>query len=483
MSDEMKDIDKLVISAKKAADFLKSFSGRIRVVTHYDCDGLCSAAIMLRALAREGKEFKLSIIKQLNDDIVKDLAAENNRLLVFMDLGSGQLESITKHILGEANKAGPFVIISDHHQMQGNDSDRRIFHVNPVLFGIEENIAGAGVTYLIARAMSSANIDLSELGIVGAIGDSQIGAIGENWGLLGLNKEILKDAEKVNKIKVEKGLRLWGRYTRPVHKALQYSVDPYIHGVSNSEAGSVHFLQELKIKLKRPDGTWRTLADLTDDEQKKLASGIIKERIRSNEEHPERIFGDVYSLLDKKDELRDANEFATILNACGKTGAGYLGVSLCLNNFDSLPDVRTTLENYRRDIGKALSWLEKNKKIINTTDSAVYIMAGSNISEHVISNVTSIVSRSGELPKDKPVFSFVDAEGNQTKISSRASDELVKHGLDLKDLVSSAVVEFGGEGGGHPGASGATIPRGNEEKFINTIERLIKHASRDREKT
>ena len=135
---------------------------------------------------------------------------------VFLDLGSGQLESIKRHILGE-EKAGTIVIVSDHHQTQGDVSHRNLFHVNPVLFGIEGNISGAGISYLIARAVSSVNIDLSELGIIGAIGDSQMGSIGERWGLFGLNKEILKDAEKTNKIRVKKGLRLWGRYTRPVH--------------------------------------------------------------------------------------------------------------------------------------------------------------------------------------------------------------------------------------------------------------------------
>jgi len=132
------------------------------------------------------------------------------------------------------------------------------------------------------------------------------------------------------------------------------------------------------------------------------------------------------------------------------------------------------LASYRRDIGRALSWLEKNKDVIKTTDSANYILAGSSIPEHVISNVTSIVSRSGMLSKDKPVFSFVDAEDNKTKISARAEDSVVKKGLDMKDLVANTVAEIGGEGGGHAGAAGATIPRGKEENFINTIERLIK---------
>ncbi len=472
----LENIQNLVVNAKKAADVIKSFSGRVRIISHYDCDGVCSAAIMLRALVREGKEFHLTLVKQLSDNLIREISHEENGLVIFLDLGSGQLESIDKHLLSE-EKGSRIVIVSDHHQVQGEIQpalERKIFHVNPMLFGIDENVAGAGVTYLIARAMSPVNTDLSELGIVGAIGDSQIGSIGENWGLFGLNKEILKDAEKAKKIKIEKGLRIWGRRTRPIHKALEYSVDPYIPGVSNSESASVQFLQELGIELKRPDGTWRTLADLSEEEQQKLASGIIKERIRNNEEHPERIFGDVYELTDKKEELRGASEFATILNACGKTGAGYLGISLCLNDFSSLDDVKARLESYRREIGKGLSWVEKNSDAVKITENASYIRAGAKIPEYIISNVTSIISKSNMLPP-KPVFAFVDAEEGMTKVSARAEDSLVKAGLDLKDIVASAVAETGGEGGGHSGAAGATIPREKEEIFINTVERLIKN--------
>jgi len=474
MSQNIENIQQLIIRAKEAGDTIKSFQGRIRVISHYDCDGICSAAVMLRALAREGKDFHLTLIKQLNENIIQYIAQNRSGLFAFLDLGSGQLESIKKHILEKYPDA--LIIISDHHQIQGDDKHKNIIHVNPNLFGIDENVSGAGITYLVSRSMNQDNIDLSELGIVGAVGDSQTGSIKGEWGLQGLNKEILKDAKNNNKISVNKGLRLWGRYTRPVHKTLQYSVDPYIPGISNSESASVHFLQELGIEIKRPDGGWRSLADLTEEEQQKLATGIIKERIRCNEEHPERIFGDVYDLVDKKDELRDAGEFATILNACGKTGVGHLGISLCLNDFGCMGEVKKHLEAYRREIGKSLSWLEKNRGVIKTTDSATYILAGSHIPEEVISNVASIISRSGMLDCSKPVFAFVNAEDGVTKISARAENSIVEKGLDMKEMVASAVGETGGEGGGHSGAAGASIPRGAEENFINTMERLIKTA-------
>ncbi len=483
-------LEMLILKAKEAGELIKSFQGEIKLISHYDCDGICSAAIMVKALEREEKDFCLSFVEQLTSDEILELAKENNRFIIFLDLGSGQLEGIKNNLMGEDVR----VIISDHHQIEGaaasdnlvpqhkrcehifrEQSSPNLLHVNPIDYGITENISGSGIAYLLARTLSPENRELSELGVIGAIGDSQIGSIGADWGLFGLNKEILKDAQTTGKIRVSRGLRIWGKTKRPVHKALEYSVDPYIPGISGSESGSVQFLKELGIPLKNEKGKWRTLSDLSDEETKKLSSEIIKERMRGNEANPEWIFGDVYELLDKPD-FRDANEFATVLNAAGKQGLGYLGVSLCLNSPKAFSDIRSVLNSYRKEIGRSLNWIYQNKESIKTMENANYILAGANVPEHVISNVTSIVSRSGFMSGDKPVFAFVDTGNGKVKISARASDSLVKKGFNLRDIMVEGVKEVGGEGGGHHGASGGRIPKGSEERFINSVELILKKA-------
>ena len=462
-------LEKLILKARETAEAIRSFGGKFRVVSHYDCDGICAAAIMVKALSGEGKDFHLSFVEQLTGDEIESLAKEKNGFIVFLDLGSGQLEGIKNSIL----HGGAKVVVSDHHQLEGAVPDG-VMHINPMDYGITDNISGSGMAYLLARAMSHENRGLSELGVIGAIGDSQMGSIGADWGLFGLNKEILKDAQVTGKIQVSRGLRVWGKTTRPLHKALEYSLDPYIPGVSGSESGSVHLLQELGIPLKNEDGEWRTISDLSGDEAKTLSSEIIKERMRGNEANPEWIFGDVYELLEKPD-FRDANEFATLLNAAGKQGLGYLGISLCLNNPAVFSEIRGVLDRYRREIGRSLNWVYKSREAVRVTESASFIIANGNIPEHVISNVTSIISRSGFVPHDRPVFAFVDTGNGKVKISARASDELVGRGLNLRDIMVEAVKEIGGEAGGHRGASGGRIPKGSEEMFINRVGLILKN--------
>ena len=465
-------IEKLIVKIQKIGKEIASFHGNIRIITHYDCDGITSGAIIIKALASEGKNFRLSFVKQLNENIIDDLAEEKNRMILILDCGSGKLESIQEKLCKKEIR----VIICDHHQPQGEVYSKNLFHINTCDFGIDGNISAAGISYLLARALNPSYIELSELAIIGAIGDAQVGAVGADWGLFGLNKEILKDSQEAGKIKVEKGLRLWGRYTRPLHKALEYSVDPFIPGVTGSESASIQFLKETGIEPKK-SGKWRTLSDLSQEEQKKLASGIIIERIKGDEKNPDWIFGDNYELMDKRD-FRDAHEFATMLNATGKIGKAYIGIGLCLNDKEYFARIKKIQEDYRKEIGRGISWINKNTGKVKTTDNGNYILAGNNISEHVISNVVSIVNRSGTLP-DKPTFAFVDTDDGMVKISARVSDNLAK-GMDLSFVVAKAK-EIGGEGGGHKGAAGATIPKGEEENFIKLVEKTLKTPEKKQE--
>ncbi len=313
------------------------------------------------------------------------------------------------------------------------------------------------------------------MAIVGAIGDSQAESNGFDWGLTGLNREILNEAREANKVSVHKGLRVWGRTIRPIHKALEYSIDPEIPGVSGSSTGAVSFLQEIGISPQKEDGSWRTLSDLSVEEQKKLASAIIIERASKGHQNPEWIFGDVYELLDRPQEFRDASEFATMINACGKLGKTYLGIQLCFGNPEAGQKIKALLEDYRKTLGTALRWVESNKKnTMKETENGVYIFAGDNISEHILSNIISIIHKNNRTG-NKPLFGFAVSEEG-LKISGRATDEAVGLGINLKEILSVVSVELGGEGGGHAAASGATIPAGTEELFVQKVDSLLQAA-------
>lgn len=459
-------LDSLLGQAKKAAALVKSYSDTIRVFGQYDADGITATSIFVKMLLREGKSFHVSIYKQLTRANQLKVAEATEGLLVFLDFGSGQLGFLN-------SLRDKKIIIIDHHQPQGAP-ESHIIQVNPIEFKIMGSISSSGTSYLVSKAVDNSNKDLAELAVIGAIGDSQAESSGDGWGLDGVNKIILKDAVEANKISSIKGLRVWGRTTRPIYKALEYSIDPFIPGVSGSQMGAVAFLQQTGIELKREDGSWRTLSDLSVEEQKKLASGIIIQRVHADQQNPEWIFGDVYDLVDRPDGLRDAAEFATMINACGKLGKSYLGLQLCLGNKHAEEKIKSLLDDYRKTIGSALSWLEQNKgQIKKETENGIYLLAGSRVSEHIISNVISILHKNNGIIK--PLIGISKSEEG-FKVSARATNKEVSNGINLKEIMEAASKEVGGEGGGHAGAAGASIPEDTIDVFIEKVDSLLREA-------
>ena len=441
----------------------------VRVVSHYDADGISAAAVLLSALSREGKKIHLSTEKQLKPAVIQRLKLEEPDIFVFSDLGSGQMELLNE--LAEAT--GKKIIVLDHHIPSSTEPHKNIIHINPCLEERDEDdMSGSGVSYMLARALNSRNKDLSYLAVVGAIGDIQ----DSNWVMKGSNKLMLDDAVVDGMLEKKKGLRLFGRMNRPLHKALEYSTDPYIPGVTGEESAAVQFLSNLNIDLKRKDGSWRTLDDLTNEEMKKLASAIICERIREDEASPEEIFGDVYTL--KLNGYRiDAREMATTLNACGRMGHASIGILYSLGVKFAFNRIEGILNGYRKLITKYISWLRENEDKIIKTDGAHYILADDQIHENFIGTITSIYEKS-IINDEKVVMGFAVTEDGEVKISARVPSQLVERGINLKNLFKRIPKEYG-YGGGHAAAGGAFIKKGVEKEIINICESYLKEVLGD----
>ncbi|MCD6478152.1 MAG: DHH family phosphoesterase [Candidatus Aenigmarchaeota archaeon] len=432
-----------------------------------DADGISAASIALSALTRMRKKVHLSTEKQVKPELIERLKGEKTDIFLFTDLGSGYLDLLNE--LGESTHRK--IIVADHHlPSPQNESYKNIIQINPYLIGRDENeISGAGVMYLLARELDEGNKDLSYLAIIGAIGDMQDN---NGWEMKGMNAEILKESVEIGNLKKIRGIRLFGRMNRPVHKALEYSTDPYIPGITGNESAAIQFLSTLGIGLKDEGGRWRTLNDLSNDEMKKLATAIICERIREKEAKPEEIFGDNYTIKFEDDEF-DAREMATSLNACGRMGQSSLGILSALGMPFGLKRLDGVLSGYRKMINRYIRWTKENEDKIIKTKNAYYILAGDQIHENFIGTITSICEKSSILNNGRVVFGFAYTEDGEVKVSARAPKEFVERGLSLKDLFEKVAKEYNGYGGGHQAAAGAFIPIGKEKEFINACENYL----------
>ncbi len=445
-------------------------SETIRLVSHLDADGLSSAAVIIKTLLRENRKYCLSIVPQLTEEVATQLAAESYGCYVFTDLGTGQFGLLKKHLAVNGKK----VFILDHHYIQGESAAENIVHVNPHLAGIESSreISGAGVSYLFSRALNDKNRGLAHIALIGAIGDMQ-----EDNGFSGLNKEILADAKAAGTLKAITGLRLFGVQTKPLHKVLEYSSEFLIPGVTGSESAAIQFLQQLGINPKNGSG-WKKLTDLNDEELIRLATGVVLQRI--SEPQPDAIIGPVYILKQEVDgsPLRDAREFATLLNACGRLGKASVGIGACLGDKKCREEALRTLDDYKQQIASSLTWYEKTlkqnngkKKSILLENGFVIINAEDNIMPTMIGTLASIVAKSSSFLPGTFVLSLARAPDSFTKVSLRlAGEKLVKGEFNLMEILTTIAAMVGGQAGGHHEAAGAIISTEKEEEFIEAAK-------------
>ncbi|MBI2133917.1 DHH family phosphoesterase [Candidatus Woesearchaeota archaeon] len=443
-----------------ANEFRKIGPGKtIRVVSHLDADGISSCSILIRALTRQNMQFVVSIVQNIDENLAKALKAESHEHVAFTDLGSGQFSILKEYLQGKK------VFIFDHHELDSEQEAEGFVHVNPHIFGIDgsKEIAGAGVTYLFAKSLDSRNTEMAHIAIIGAIGDVQ-----ENSGFGRLNNEILADAVAAGKIKVVPGLKIFGTQTKPLYKLLAHSSQYRISQITGSESRAIQFLLQTGINPKEGE-KWRKLGDLTEDEMKSLVTGILLRRL--NEKEPEAIIGPTYILCEESRQslLRDAKEFSTLLNACGRMDKASLGIGVCLNDKKQKAKAIEHMATYRKEIVKAMNWFEesynankiirgKNYVIINAEDKILHTMIGT---------LASIISKSNLIENDMFIMSLARMGDGNTKVSLRASSS---NNPDLKELISKMAEAVKGTSGGHMGAAGAIIRSEVEQEFIETAK-------------
>ncbi|MGM5484500.1 MAG: DHHA1 domain-containing protein [Nanobdellota archaeon] len=441
----------------KAAAKFRQNKGPVRVVSHFDSDGIAAASILIHALNRLGYTYSLTFVKSLDRKTIDLLSKEDNEFFVFTDLGSGQTGELNEKMTGKN------VFILDHHIPGETVSD--FIHINPVLFGFDgtKELSGAGVVYFFCKYLLGSGRPLPHIAFIGLIGDRQ-----DKGGVKSYNKQILDEAVEEGEIEVEKGVRFFGRQTRPLYRLLRDSTNPYIPGVTGSEQGTKKFLDELGIDMKS-SGSYRKITDLDKSETKKLISGIIKRR--KDEKNPKDIFGNIYTLVNQKREspYRDAKEFSTLLNACGRMGKASVGMFACLGDRKSRERGVEILKDYKKEILRTLKWYEGNKENVYRGRNYVIVDGKTSVMPELAGTFASIISYSRE--NSDYIMTLAQNVDGTTKVSFRYAGR--KKDIDIRGILKESTEGLDAETGGHDKAAGAIIKTDNEKEFIERVKKKL----------
>lgn len=443
----------------KAKEMIEN-SKEIKVYSHIDCDGICSGAILSTILDRQNKEHEIEFV---NLDVLDNIDLDHE-LTIFSDLGSGQ------NIDGKA-KENQKIIVLDHHPPlrdinYGEDKNYSFLEINPMHHGIDGSyyVCGGGLCYFLAKEFEYN--DLSWIGLLSAIGDMQNTKSGH---FEGLNEIIQQDAIDGGYLKLTKNdINIYGRNTRPLFVALSYFSDVKLP-ITNNTNETMAVLEELGIDEKH---NRKTLNELTMEEKGKIynyLTGMISKVVpgRYVKYIPQLIIGDSYTFLkeDPASFLRDASEFSTAMNACGRNHEEKIAMKVLKGDrFVALDELEAVSLNHRRNLAQAISKVaEEDETNIIEIENLQYF-DGDGIKPEIVGTITGMIL--GYCNWKKPIIGFTQTDSEGLKISLRCSRLLSYDGIHFGNIIRQVAGKVGGTGGGHAMACGAYIPLEKKSEFI-----------------
>jgi len=461
--------------AEQLEDFIEE--GPILLLSHYDADGLTSAAILIHLFIEKQTVFHLKIIEQPSAEDLRKVVSEYKHYnsIVLCDMGSRHGLLLHKF----SKKYSKKIAVIDHHTPSQDISHTQgsFLELNPWRYGINGSVhvSSAGLAYLIIKELDKKVGEKTiHLALVGALGDRQ--DQGEKCDFLGLNKLILSEALEKGIVTREIGLRLFGIRRRPLYKCLEYTIDPFIPGLSGDEKACIDFLNSISIEPFFKDGRPKMLEDLSESELRKLVVELVKYMISEGvpPQEAEKILGYSYFINSfyKYPELYDAREFAVILNACGRLNEEWAGLMICLNKIDYYDQVLSILARYRKTLKDILNMIEKEEIPINYLSKTVVVDCIGILNERLSGAVSSIISTKPNFKPYKVLALLASSsKPKHVKISLRVLKEMP--GFSLGAVISRIAENIGGEAGGHEKAAGATLLEEKVNLFLRRLEKEL----------
>lgn len=449
----------------KVSDCIKS-GKNISVITHLDCDGITSGSIVTKSLIRSGAKCSVRTVTEFNKNLVDRMKTDSREFHIITDLGGGFAKELD---IGLDDNW----LVVDHHQIPDEEFDNQRV-INAWKYDIDGGleVSAGGMAYLVSKALHKENTDLAWIAVVAALGDRQ--DQGEKKSFSGINLDIASTAKKNGQVEIDLDILLVGRETRPLPDALAFTSHPFIEGLTWNRDACLSLLNSSGIKLKE-GSRWRVPAELTEDEKRILLQTISKFTTSKNAtEIMDELVGYTYTLSgeDKRSFLRDAREFSTMLNSCGRIRKAGVGIAICMGDRTKmLEEGENILLEYRTLLRSYMNALSSERWRV--VDNGRYVMVDGEglVSENMTGAVSSLLGGS-QKNTGKIIILRTNGGDGTIKFSSRKSTGC-KSEVNLGLLMRSCATKVSGVGGGHNAAAGARITKDKLDEFLDCLEENV----------
>ncbi len=430
---------------EEASEILKNHQGLVRIISHYDPDGISAAAIGSHMVKRLGLKFHTTLTKQLDDAKIKEIreSTPEDQLIIFSDMGSAKISQLDEF----PHK----IMVVDHHQPEKEGEN--IIHLNPHFFNIDGSREASGSSFYLALAITvdEANWDLAGLALAGACGDRQ--GLG---GYKGYNEDLVQAAAGREIMKMETVPNL---KAKTIYDSLIEWPEPYFKGITGRKREASRFLRWLGLNKES------LLSDL-DDEKKRFLTSACALRLLRQGATPDAVGDLIITRYWLYDWGLYADELSALLNSCARQGDYGIGLALALGDSEAREKAIQHSKKHREYIITNLRELEANPP--EKMNNLQYFMAQETAYAGVLAGLGTLYF----FDTSKATFGMSDKAG-KLSISARAPRSMVNAGVNLGIACRDASNAVEGTGGGHDIASGATIPTKNKKKFLKELDRII----------
>lgn len=459
----MADEQGLLLKTERFRDRIAGVARRnenVLLLAHHDADGICSAAIISEYIRSLKGHCEIRCVSEPTVRLLEKIASGGFSLVVFLDIGSGFSDKITKSL-------GDRWLLLDHHEIPDWEmSSEQI--LNPWQFGYDgsKDVSVSGLSYfLIAK---DRNPESAFLAVAGALGDQQ--DVGPRRSLVGLNSKILEE-DPFKEISSKIDLMLLGRETRPAHESLANTVSCYIPGLTANKDACLASLRGAGVELKS-GSRWRTVSDFSEEEKQQVLQAIVP-HLAGTTNTVEDLVGTVYTMSseDEYSHMHDARDLASALCASGRMSRSGVGVSLCVGDGGEVStEAERIMTDYRTELVRMIQTVISSADRVLDRGYYSLIVADGIVPERMTGAICEIFS-SLTRSKNKIVFLRTTTQDGDVKVSARLGREAKENNLGgaLQEIAKSS----SGIGGGHQQKAGARFSIIRQQEFQAALDSMF----------
>ncbi|MFX0062596.1 MAG: DHH family phosphoesterase [Candidatus Hermodarchaeota archaeon] len=427
----------------------------IRIYCHQDSDGICAASILAKALQKKHYKFQLHSIYFLTPSLVQDLVTNNrsNDIMVFIDIGSSYLSLLKEHCPPNQQ-----IIVIDHHIVDDIDAiPDNLIHLNSYDFGVDGSTeaCASSLAFFIAQAIdSSPKTDC--FAILGILGDYQ--NVGRQYGLIGLNKEVISFLKKNKTISETMDLWFAGGQNRTVIQILE----TLKLGDENNNS-----LRLVSRVLKETEiSPYIQFDTLNKEEKRRIASKLAEfhvgidafvRHVFTFEKESNPVLKEVMSLTETLEGLIQANNIGTAFSIA-------LG-----DRKKALVELEAFKLSFTQNIAEAIDWANE---FVEKKQAMFYLDVGTKFNLATIQSSANILLDKCEVPLISSIdytndysLILVLIPSNLQRVGMKALEELKKAhdatSINLYDLTGANEI------------ARTVIPKNKLKNFLEALDKQV----------